>query len=69
MQNQSYEQVALQIDQFPFDLPLLCFIGNPSGGKSTFTLNFYQILQPLFKTTFAGRQVTPILVVLRGLRR
>jgi hypothetical protein len=41
-------------------------LGNPGGGKSTFTLKLCHVLATCYlERLFAGREVTPILVVLR----
>jgi len=57
---------TLQINQFLSIIYRAVLLGNPGGGKSTFTLKLCHDLAAHYsKRLFAGRQVTPILVVLR----
>jgi hypothetical protein len=57
---------TLQINQFLSIIYRAVLLGNPGGGKSTFTLRLcYDLAAHYSERLFARRQVTPILVVLR----
>ncbi|MEQ8385550.1 MAG: NACHT domain-containing protein [Coleofasciculus sp. A1-SPW-01] len=63
---QSNQPESLKITTFLDSIYRAVLLGNPGGGKSTFTQKFAHVLATCYsERPFAGRQVTPILVILR----
>jgi hypothetical protein len=57
---------SLKIKTFLDSIYRVVLLGNPGGGKSTFTQKVAHVLATCYsERPFAGRQVTPILVILR----
>jgi hypothetical protein len=57
---------SLKITTFLASIYRVVLLGNPGGGKSTFTQKFAHVLATCYsERPFADRQVTPILVILR----
>jgi hypothetical protein len=64
--NKSQERETLKMPDFLGGIYRAVLLGNPGGGKSTFTLKLCHVLATCYsERLFAGREVTPILVVLR----
>lgn len=60
------ERKILNMPDFLAGIYRAVLLGNPGGGKSTFTLKLCHVLATCYsERPFAGREVTPILVVLR----
>ncbi|MEQ9000044.1 MAG: NACHT domain-containing protein [Coleofasciculus sp. B1-GNL1-01] len=63
---QTNQPESLKITTFLDSIYRAVILGNPGGGKSTFTQKFAHVLATCYsERPFAGRQVTPILVILR----
>ncbi|MEQ8974663.1 MAG: NACHT domain-containing protein [Coleofasciculus sp. C1-SOL-03] len=63
---QTNQPESLKITVFLASIYRVVLLGNPGGGKSTFTQKFAHVLATCYsERPFAGRQVTPILVILR----
>ncbi|MEQ8537155.1 MAG: NACHT domain-containing protein [Coleofasciculus sp. D1-CHI-01] len=63
---QSNQPESLKITTFLHSIYRVVLLGNPGGGKSTFTQKFAHVLATCYsERPFADRQVTPILVILR----
>ncbi|EDX72139.1 NACHT domain family [Coleofasciculus chthonoplastes PCC 7420] len=63
---QTNQPESLKIKTFLASIYRVVLLGNPGGGKSTFTQKFAHVLATCYsERPFAGRQVTPILVILR----
>jgi hypothetical protein len=64
--NKGEERETLKMSDFLSGIYRAVLLGNPGGGKSTFTLKLCHVLATCYsERLFAGREVTPILVVLR----
>jgi hypothetical protein len=64
--NKGQERETLKMPDFLSGIYRAVLLGNPGGGKSTFTLKLCHVLATCYsERLFAGREVTPILVVLR----
>ncbi|MBD0362528.1 MAG: NACHT domain-containing protein [Coleofasciculus sp. C3-bin4] len=64
--NKGEERETLKMPDFLGGIYRAVLLGNPGGGKSTFTLKLCHVLATCYsERLFAGREVTPILVVLR----
>jgi len=64
--NKGQERETLKMPDFLGGIYRAVLLGNPGGGKSTFTLKLCHVLATCYsERLFAGREVTPILVVLR----
>jgi hypothetical protein len=64
--NKGQERKTLNMPDFLGGIYRAVLLGNPGGGKSTFTLKLCHVLATCYsERLFAGREVTPILVVLR----
>ena len=64
--NKGQERETLNMPDFLGGIYRAVLLGNPGGGKSTFTLKLCHVLATCYsERLFAGREVTPILVVLR----
>jgi len=60
------ESETLDLSKFLAAAYRAVLLGNPGGGKSTFSLKFcHDLAADYAKRLFSGRQVTPILVILR----
>lgn len=63
---QTNQPESLKITTFLASIYRVVLLGNPGGGKSTFTQKFAHVLATCYsERPFADRQVTPILVILR----
>jgi hypothetical protein len=63
---QTNQPESLKIKTFLDSIYRVVLLGNPGGGKSTFTQKIAHVLATCYsERPFAGRQVTPILVILR----
>ncbi len=64
--NKGEERAILKMLDFLAGIYRAVLLGNPGGGKSTFKLKLCHVLATCYsERPFAGRQVTPILVILR----
>jgi hypothetical protein len=62
----SDEQQILKMKEFLYGIYRIVILGTPGGGKSTFAQKLcYELATKYSERIFAGRQITPILIMLR----